>query len=58
MLRGVKAVDIIGLGVVFLIANLTARHVSATPDHLLIFVTGWIGSILIIVGLGWLLFLN
>jgi hypothetical protein len=58
MPRGVKGVEIVALGLVFLIANLLFRHVPAIHSDLLIVATGWIGAILVVVGIGAAVFLE
>jgi hypothetical protein len=58
MQRGVKGVDCVVFGAALLVVNLTSRHLPAVHSDLLIWTTGWIGSILIVVVVGALLFLD
>ena len=46
------------IGIALLVVTLAARHIEAIHSDPLIFFSGWIGSILVIVGLGRMLILE
>ncbi|MFZ0036228.1 MAG: hypothetical protein WAK91_02320 [Candidatus Acidiferrales bacterium] len=46
------------IGIALLAVTLAARHIEAIHSDPLIFFSGWIGSILVIVGLGRILMLE
>ena len=50
--------EITAAGIAVLMVSLFARHAPALHYNLLIAVTGWLGSILVIVGVGKIVFLE
>jgi len=57
-MRSTPGMDVTAAGVVVLILNLTSRHIPAIHNGLFIDVSSWVGAILIVVGLGAMMFLE
>ena len=50
--------EITAAGIAVLIVNLASRHVDQLHSDVVIWITGWLGAILVIVGLGKIFFLE
>jgi hypothetical protein len=58
-LRWPSSVTMIMVGMMWLGSSLLARHAELTETMaLVVLIGGWLGSILVVVGLGWMLFLD